>query len=782
MKQKFQREISRVEPDEFKLYTSSSTIPLFTAYGCVLIERELGNAYIYTAINLKTGMRQKIARRGTPLPMSGVDEMAEKISKSSVADPGRIEAERQFGSGIALDNCHEILDVIFKTALPLYDYKVRSEQMSLAHHILDVISERKISLAEAEVGTGKTLAYLVPTILAKYGRLNGYCNMSFYTGSPYVDLMDMPIVIATSSIALQRALVNDYIPELSKILIESGIIRKPLTAALRKGREHYVCEQKLRTYIKFERNQHNIKVLQQLLKPSAQIDLAEIDNLTPYMKRRISVPARCDKNCPNRDSCQYLQFRREVQSNRIDIQVCNHNYLLADAIRRSEEKAPLIPNYQMMVIDEAHKFLQAARSMYGVEFSNLSASGIKKFIFNITIKHEGAKKLAEKSVKLLADESKSLFRLLTNGSRCAAEEAEGEHERFAVHIDANSMRHLRNIQIISDRLISLLNVESVTGRCEGRKMQALWELELIRNQMKALMNHKEIICWLEKDTSEKRFCAIPKSLSEYLYDDLWSKGIPTILTSGTLSAAGDFTRIKDILGLSKIGSYRITETSKPSPFNYKENSMIYISEDMPFPDQQNPIYIKALADNIEKLILTSNGHAAVLFTSYKVMDKVWAILTEQKSTKFPMFRLGRRNIREIERFKESGNGVLFAAGALWEGIDIPGDSLSMLIIAKLPFAVPDPIGEYEQSLYKSIEEYKENVIKPDMLIKSKQGSGRLIRTESDTGIIAILDSRVSIDGTYRRCLLDTLHKCKVTGNLTDVNEFYRGVKKEEYFK
>ena len=148
---------------------------------------------------------------------------------------------------------------------------------------------------------------------------------------------------------------------------------------------------------------------------------------------------------------------------------------------------------------------------------------------------------------------------------------------------------------------------------------------------------------------------------------------------------------------------------------------------------------------------------------------------------FPLMRLERGSSAAIERFKQSKNGVLFASGALWEGIDIPGDALSMLIIVKLPFQVPDPIGEYEQTLYKDMFEYKSRVVVPEMLIKLKQGFGRLIRTERDSGVVAILDSRANATGAYRGRVLDALPDCGVTDDIEDVICFYDAKKSSEYF-
>jgi ATP-dependent DNA helicase DinG len=162
------------------------------------------------------------------------------------------------------------------------------------------------------------------------------------------------------------------------------------------------------------------------------------------------------------------------------------------------------------------------------------------------------------------------------------------------------------------------------------------------------------------------------------------------------------------------------------------------------------------------------------------MDKVWEILAGRKMP-FPMFQLRKGSIREIEKFKKSRNGVLFAAGALWEGIDIPGDPLSMLIIAKLPFPVPDPISEYERTLFETPEDFKNGYIIPETAIKLKQGAGRGHRTEKDTCVIAICDCRFAIGGSYHNRLLKVLPECNVTDDLGEVESWLESVKPTEFF-
>jgi ATP-dependent DNA helicase DinG len=232
--------------------------------------------------------------------------------------------------------------------------------------------------------------------------------------------------------------------------------------------------------------------------------------------------------------------------------------------------------------------------------------------------------------------------------------------------------------------------------------------------------------------------------------------------------------------LEQLGG-KLRETTHQSPFDYQNNTLLYISECTPKPDNRNKTYIAAITSEIERLIRAAHGHAAVLFTSYDAMGRVYAELGKRELP-FPMFRLDKGGVKEIERFKQSGNGVLFASGSMWEGIDVPGDALSMLIIVRLPFQVPDAIGEYERKQYASFPAYLNNVLVPEMLIKTKQGYGRLIRLETDTGCAAILDCRANSRGSYRGRVLAALPGCRVTADITEVADFYKTKKSPEYFK
>jgi ATP-dependent DNA helicase DinG len=599
----------------------------------------------------------------------------------------------------------------------------------------------------------------------------------------------MPVVISTSSIALQRAITQDYIPDISRILLESGFINRPLSCVIRKGKQHYLCDIRLEDYLPHA--DAAVKpALAGLLSGDAKLDLDEAELLSAYVKRKICVTDNCNSQCPKREDCRYLTFMKNAQTGRFDFQVCNHQYLLADLIRREQEAKPLIPNYQAVIIDEAHKLEQAAQGMYGTVFSNREIPAITRYIRTLTL---ADKKLTQYlpcyGDKLMALNNQLFMELC--GGLPASGFFNDETERFQALYTDKAKTLIRSLRHALDTLRERLDVTDtdssvVSSRQENLYAYILYALKRLSERLKVFQSPGEIIYWLEipkltrKVTSEISFCNIPKKLGRFLYRDLWTKRFPVLLTSGTLAAGGSFFHAKKRLGLELIVKERVTETVKPSPFNYEKNCLLYISEDVPYPDNQSHEYIESVSEEIERLINASRGHAAVLFTSYRVMEAVYQMI-EGRELGYPLFKLNRNDNGIIGQFKESGNGVLFASGSLWEGIDLPGDILSMLVIVKLPFQVPDPLSEYEQSLYNDEADYKRFVVLPDMLLKLKQGFGRLIRREDDTGVVAILDYRVRIEGTYREAVLQALPKCRVTDSVKTVEQFICHMKSDKYF-
>ena len=241
---------------------------------------------------------------------------------------------------------HRMAEHIFRDILPRRGMAVREEQIALCHEILDTLYNKEISLCEAGVGAGKTLAYLVACILWQMNR---------------PDRLRLPVVISTSSVALQDAIINDYLPNLSTILLKEGIIQAPLTAVIRKGKERFVCDARLAERASLvqpsrKRQRNSLHIAENIL------DMDHIPELSRYDRCRICVPQSCPRDCFLREDCRYQQYLRD--SMKPDIQICNHNYLLADASHRQEDRPLLLRSYQALVVDEAHKLPDAARQMY----------------------------------------------------------------------------------------------------------------------------------------------------------------------------------------------------------------------------------------------------------------------------------------------------------------------------------------------------------------------------------------------------------------------------------
>ena len=241
---------------------------------------------------------------------------------------------------------HRIAEQIFREILPRHGMAVREEQIALCHEVLDTLYNKEISLCEAGVGTGKTLAYLVGCILWQMNR---------------PERMKLPIVISTSSVALQDAILTEYLPDLSAILLDEGIITAPITAVVRKGKERFVCDARLAERASLvqpsrKRQTNSLNIAAHIL------DMDHIPELSRYDRCRICVPQSCPRDCFLREDCRYQQYLRD--SMKPDIQICNHNYLLADASHRLEDRPLLLRSYQALVVDAAHKLPDAARQMY----------------------------------------------------------------------------------------------------------------------------------------------------------------------------------------------------------------------------------------------------------------------------------------------------------------------------------------------------------------------------------------------------------------------------------
>ena len=628
---------------------------------------------------------------------------------------------------------HRIAEQIFREILPRHGMAVREEQIALCHEVLDTLYNKEISLCEAGVGIGKTLAYLVACILWQMHRPSQ---------------LKMPVAISTSSVALQDAILNEYLPDLSAVLLSEGIITAPITAVIRKGKERFVCDARLaerqaKAISKGSRQKGSLRMAENVL------DLDHIPGLSRYDRCRICVPQSCPRDCFLRLDCRYQQYLRD--SRKPDIQICNHNYLLANASHRLEERPLLLRQYQALVVDEAHKLPDAARQMYT---ETLSAQDMDELCFLLQQTH----------FKSLSKRLRTVF--LTLSISCAPSFAMPKR-KISIPFDLTPFRQAA----IAD-CINLLQYIGSQPDMPHYLQYRLAETESLLRLF--LLDVPTRILYLEFSADgQLTFCAASNRVPQLLRSALWNTREPTILTSGTLTAAGDFDHTEQLLGLAAYAPLRHFRAE--SPFNYRKKCLLYIPARRAAAVPEN----QYLADQIVRLTVACHGHALVLFTSYRQMRNVYDALGGRLT--FPVFQAGRGQNRSIQQFKQSGNGVLFAAGSCWEGIDFPGDMVSLLIIAKLPFPIPDPVSDYERRQYPNLRHYINAEVIPEMQKKLRQGFGRAIRTEQDSCVVALLDERAAPGAKYHDAALAALPTCPTTEKIEDVQQFIREQKRPDYF-
>ena len=645
---------------------------------------------------------------------------------------------------------HQEVEKIFRVLFPEQGLAVREEQIRLCHEMLDALLGEQIALCDAGVGIGKTYAYLVACVLLrKYSMLTG-------RGNP---LEQRPVVVSTSSIALQKAILTEYIPFLSRVLLEQGIIQSPLRAVVRKGKEHFVCDNRLEQRIEAIRHkQKNAAQKEALLSLRKQYDMDSVKNLSGFDRRLVCVPKFCPRECPGRQMCRYQRYLEESKKQDVFLQICNHNYLLADAFHRREEYKPLLADYRALVVDEAHKLPEAARQMFG---KNLCMDDIREIAYYLEREHQNVE------ARTLKAGMYSIFTIIRES-----------------HMFSHGIKE--NFQL--------------TGECEFCLWEGIQMIERMMEQLKGvvpkwvlnrLQEAKEVLeCFLQKNSKyvlhlrmdkEKIpvLCAASREIPQLLREMLWDReqALSVILTSGTLKAGKGFARTLQMTGLE--GRTDVQSYVAESPFAYEENCLLYLPKTLRKCKRGSREEAEMVAGQIHSLICSTYGHTLVLFTSYTLMGSVYQILRD--GIPFPMVEVWRHSQEEILRFKTMENAVLFAAGSCWEGVDFPGDMVSSLIIVKLPFAVPDPISEAEKETYESLEDYIQAIIVPDMQKKLRQGFGRAIRTETDTCVVSILDFRAVKGGKYHEDVMCALPPCQMAEELREVQDFIRSRKGVEYY-
>jgi len=714
---------------------------------------ELMGELAYIALDMNTGYGSQITRRAISRPIKRTEyrKMLPLLFNAT-----KYTGDSRYTHAMA-ERPLEVIDSIFRVILPSYGYTIREEQIKLAKDMYKGFTGKLVSINEAEVGTGKTLAYLVAALVAKHNntRVYGSC---------------LPITITTSSIELQKALVEKEIPNLSRMLQDFGILESPLVVALRKGKEHYFCRYR---YEDFLRNIKNypakygavIQAFEQGGYATKAFDLDRL-NIRPSIKEKICVKGFC-RNCPYKEDCKYNAYVTAAINDRsVDIQVTNHNLYLTSQKMRSEINGRLLQSSAFIVIDEAHKFKDAAQEVFGARIDEKEVN-----VYLNTIKCNRNKSIPaitfQETMQECAVLNQKLFGLLQ-----LEVNAEDKDEERGTIIELSPNMTSTIIELIET--ITLL--EGMKYGKNSRDNRGA----ILLNKFKSFVRTNNINIWIEADENGRlSLCNTVKNIGTVLYKNVWDKDVSHVLTSGTMSDGVNFSFFARENGLSTIPKHLLSTTSTPSPFDYENHSRLYIPKDMPNPNNDSETYIKAIADKVVEIVEATNGHTAILFTSYKVLSAVYELVQERLS-KYEIFRMTRKNNTVITDFKKSKNGVLFASGSMWEGVDCVGDCLSSVIIVRLPFPIRSATLEQKKDECEDTAEFIRKYAVPEMLIKLRQGAGRLIRTENDTGLVSILDSR-ALEGSYAYRVKKTLSKYPRVHSIEEIKEFFKEVKPDEYF-
>ena len=629
---------------------------------------------------------------------------------------------------------HDRLEEIFRVFLPQHGMAVREEQLSLSHAMLDALFQNRIALCDAGVGIGKTYAYLIACILWQKASVN-----------------PQPIVISTSSVALQQAIVQEYLPFLSQVFVENKLISRPVRATIRKGKERFVCDQRLGIRLHAIRDKKkNAEQKKALFSLRTTVDLDTVPELSGFDRRQVRVPKYCPRSCPRQNLCRYHCYL--AKSWDADILICNHNYLLADAIHRTQGLPPLLRDFGILVVDEAHKLPEAAIQMYGKAFSMEDA-------------HDLCTLLVEDSCSYTALQLQGQFDHLF----ATLKKQEADRERIP-------------FQLTPERKRALCSILSMCTRLKKRDTVSRWFVHRLEQAEQILHlfydgNQRYILFVRYDKEGVPTLCAASRKIPTELGQALWERKLPMLLTSGTLLAGNRFDRTRQVMGLWE--KERVSTFSVASPFPYEQNCLLYLPDcaiKFQMSSEQEAAY---LAGQIVRLVRACWGHTLVLFTSYALMGTVSRQIKDLLP--FPLLTVWRNSQEIVRQFKDMRNAVLFAAGSCWEGVDFPGDMVSSLILVRLPFPISDPLSEAEREQYASLQEYIQAVILPEMQKKLRQGFGRAIRTETDTCVISVLDYRAVPGGRYHQAMMDALPTMPVTQSIQDVEAFIREKKSPEYF-
>ncbi len=646
---------------------------------------------------------------------------------------------------------------MLKKSFPSFSYRAGQEEM--AKKVEKAFEEEKGCLIEAGTGIGKSFAYLVPAILLT-------------ENDP-----DTRVVVATSTITLQKQLFDKDIPFLS------GMLGIPLRAAILYGRSNYICKRKLSSL------REKVPLLSldestpeyRLLRWCDKSESGSRNDIHDREMAELAATVACDEkdclraHCPFFQECFMYNARRRAQSAKIV--VTNHHMVLIDAQIRWENnedftESVILPQYTHLVLDEAHHLESEATELFSMRISRerineeldflsfkSKAFGNKTIIEFLSPCDTSKERYFTKNFDNLRSRIHNLTsRAFMHYSKLISSYSTQRSVLLDENFFSSFRQELSKTQMLSDEMKSLgldlasfyeTDNEAFLPYVERVKMTGL-RLQDYADAVKAFIHFNsfdKLIAYAESsEGGEYEIVLSPLLAGPLIKERLLDKLSSYLFCSATLSIGGNFEFFKNRIGIN--GDKSLEEGVFFSPFDYTHNLMYLVPQDGKPYSLNDSSYIEYAASMTEKAILSSSGGALILFTSIDMMKKVYRIVNEHIGDRMELLVQDNRTNRNalLSRFKKNKDSSLFAVSSFWEGVDAPGDTLRLLVIVKLPFDVPtDPVMRARSDYINRTEENSAFVklTLPNAMIKMKQGVGRLIRSESDKGVVLILDGRIS---------------------------------------